>query len=142
MNYLFRIAYVIVIVLLVASCASKGLTVDESLELINKDTILEDVLVISSDEMEGRAPGTPGEEKSAEFISKRFKENGLKSFNNSYFQFFEMIGNKKIKENSWLNIVGSDGLFEYELDKDFTYKSQAKKNVVEFDNKPLVFVGY
>ena len=142
MKNLLRMVYLIVTILLVVSCASKGLAVDKSLEVIDKDTILEDVLVISSDDMEGRAPGTPGEEKTTDYISKRFKENSLQSFNNSYYQLFEMIGNRKVKENSWLEIEGPGGIFDYELDENFTYKSQAQKNVVDLYNTPIVFVGY
>jgi len=142
MNKYLKITCLIVIVLLLTSCTTTGLTILESIERIDKDTILKDVLILSSDEMEGRAPGTLGEAKAAQYISKRFKEYGLISFNDSFHQSFEMIGNKKIKEYSWLKIENANGIFNYVLDENFTYKSQANINIVELEKVPLIFVGY
>src|SRR3546814_19333495 len=37
---------------------------------------------LSSDAYEGRAPGTPGEEKTVAYITKKYEEAGLKPGNN------------------------------------------------------------
>lgn len=49
--------------------------------------------VLSSDSMQGRKAGTPGNEKAAQFIADEFKKIGLQTWNNSnnYLQPFKMV---------------------------------------------------
>jgi len=58
------------------------------------DQLLTDVKILSSDAFEGRKTGTKGAELARNYISKRFKEIGLKSFPllNSYHQAFTFAG--------------------------------------------------
>jgi hypothetical protein len=52
-------------------------------------TITKDVKVLSSDKMEGRETGTPGEQKAADYIAKRMEKMGLKPYGiGGYFQEF------------------------------------------------------
>ena len=48
---------------------------------IAADGLLRHIKVLSSDEFEGRAPGTQGEERSVDYITAQFKELGLKPGN-------------------------------------------------------------
>ncbi|HET7217738.1 MAG TPA: hypothetical protein VFJ02_06800, partial [Vicinamibacterales bacterium] len=43
--------------------------------------MLEHIKVLSSDEYEGRAPGTPGEEKTVKYLESEFQKLGLKPGN-------------------------------------------------------------
>src|SRR5688572_23310906 len=53
---------------------------------INAADFGEMVKQLASDEFEGRGPGSPGEEKSVEYIKAQFERLGLKPGNNgSYF---------------------------------------------------------
>lgn len=58
------------------------------------DQLIKDVKTLSSDAYEGRKTGTKGAEMARNFIGKRFKELGLKSFPllNSYNQSFTFAG--------------------------------------------------
>jgi len=58
------------------------------------DQLLTDVKILSSDAFEGRKTGTKGAELARNYIGKRFKEIGLKSFPllNSYHQAFTFAG--------------------------------------------------
>jgi len=58
------------------------------------DQLLTDVKILSSDAFEGRKTGTRGAELARNYIGKRFKEIGLKSFPllNSYHQAFTFAG--------------------------------------------------
>ncbi|SEA59045.1 M20/M25/M40 family metallo-hydrolase [Pedobacter hartonius] len=60
----------------------------------HSDQLLKDVQTLSSDAYEGRKTGTKGAEMARNYISKRFKEIGLKSFPllNSYQQSFTFSG--------------------------------------------------
>jgi hypothetical protein len=92
--------------------------------------------------MEGRASATPGEVKAAEFISDRFKANGIFPINDSYIHLFQMVGSKKISETSSLVINGQNGELQYEPNVNLTYRSTSQKEFVEIQDAPLVFVGY
>ncbi|MEZ4948005.1 MAG: M20/M25/M40 family metallo-hydrolase [Saprospiraceae bacterium] len=50
-----------------------------------------DVVYLSSNLLEGRSTGTPGEQMAAEYIAKRFKDLGLKPMgtDGKYFQYFD-----------------------------------------------------
>ena len=55
---------------------------------VNPKTYLDDVKYLSSDEMKGRATGSPELDKAAHFIAGKFKSFGLKPVAGSYFQDF------------------------------------------------------
>lgn len=62
----------------------------------NPATIKKHLYTLASDEMEGRATGTPGIEKAAQYIENEFKKIGLTYYNGntSYRQNFEYNGIK------------------------------------------------
>lgn len=55
---------------------------------VDSTRLLRDMKILSSPEMEGRRPGTEGHRKAKEYIQKRFKEIGLKSFKPDYIETF------------------------------------------------------
>lgn len=66
---------------------------------------------LSSDKMEGRFPGTKGNNDAAAYIKKYFKKYGLKEFNENYYQSFRLFvkpGINKTKSDSvsTQNVVG------------------------------------
>src|ERR1043166_8532958 len=65
-----------------------------SLETITPDGMLAHIKTLSSDEFEGRAPGTKGEELSINYISEQFKRLGLKPGNpdGTYLQEVPLAG--------------------------------------------------
>lgn len=69
---------------------------------INAKTFYKHDKYLSSDKMEGRFPGTKGNNAAASYIKKHFKKYGLKEFNKSYYQFFKLF----VKEG--INKVNSD----------------------------------
>src|SRR5215204_5973123 len=52
-----------------------------ALEAITPDGLLAHIKVLASDEFEGRAPGSKGEELSVNYITDQFKKIGLKPGN-------------------------------------------------------------
>src|SRR4051812_11846863 len=47
------------------------------LDGIKADAVMQHIKILSSDEYEGRGPGTRGEEKTVEYITEQFKQVGL-----------------------------------------------------------------
>lgn len=73
--------------------------------VINAKQLITDLEILSADEMQGRWVGTPGSLKAREYVLKRYKESGLKSFGNSYLQPFEFTSRKGEKLKG-ANVVG------------------------------------
>ena len=53
------------------------------------DKAIDDIRTLSADDMQGRAPGTPGSEKARAYILSRFKEIGLAPIGATFEQPFE-----------------------------------------------------
>ncbi|WP_269236697.1 M20/M25/M40 family metallo-hydrolase [Flavobacterium flavigenum] len=77
----------------------------------NSQTFYKHDKYLSSDKLEGRFPGTKGNNEAAAYIKKYFKKYGLKKFDNNYYQPFKLFvkeGINKMKSDSvWTqNVVG------------------------------------
>ncbi|WP_029273091.1 M20/M25/M40 family metallo-hydrolase [Flavobacterium sp. KJJ] len=77
----------------------------------NAETFYKHDKYLSSDKLEGRFPGTKGNNDAASYIKKYFKKYGLKEFNQSYYQPFKVFvkeGINKVKSDSVTtqNVVG------------------------------------
>ncbi len=139
---MFRMFFLLIAAIPLLWSCQGGLSEDEAARTISGDKILKDVRVLSADDMEGRAPGTPGEEKAAAYIAQRFEESGLQAVNGSYYQTFNMVGTRKIAEKSSLTIRRGKKELKYVSDGTLTYWSTSPEKVVDVRNAPLVFVGY
>lgn len=53
------------------------------------DKAIDDIRILSADDMQGRAPGTPGSEKARAYILSRFAEIGLSPIGDKFEQSFE-----------------------------------------------------
>src|SRR5438309_11823873 len=67
-----------------------------ALDVITPDALLAHIKILSSDEFEGRSPGTKGEELSIKYISDQFRSIGLKPGHpdGSFFQEVPLAGIK------------------------------------------------
>ena len=79
---------------------------------------------LSSDKMQGRFVGTKQNNKAAKYIKKYFKEYGLKTFNNNYYQSFKLfvkpdINRIKSDTVSTQNVVGYLAGSDSELKDEF-----------------------
>jgi Zn-dependent M28 family amino/carboxypeptidase len=101
----------------------------------------EHVIKLSSDEFEGRGPGTEGGKKAAQFIADQMKASGVKPGNkNSYFQNVKLVG-VKADPNTKLQITGKDGATSFNFGDDFVATTGAQIADVSVDSE-IVFVGY
>lgn len=103
--------------------------------LINEESAKAHLKIIASDEFEGRETGQKGAEKAAEYISKEFKNIGLKApVNSSYFQKVPLSTNKFHVKNFQ---VGDTHLLS---GQDFLIINSRKNNSIE--SNEIVFIGY
>ncbi len=109
---------------------------------ISEATMKDVTRILSSDEFEGRMPGTVGEEKTIALLTERFEKAGLKPGNGtSWLQqvpLVEITG----KNYAPLTITDGDTDLVYDFGKEWvgvTYREDAKAQIA---NSELVFVGY
>ena len=112
---------------------------------LSEATMKDVTRVLASDEFEGRAPGTAGEEKTVAYLIERFQAAGLSPGNNgSWTQdvpLVEITG----KEFAPLTVTvgeghGEDIVLDYASDwVGVTYREDAATSI---DQSELVFVGY
>jgi len=138
-----KIIYTIPALLLLFLCGCNQKSDYQNAEdQINEKDYRTMVRILSSDEFEGRLPGTKGEEKKITYLAQEFKKLGLKpAFNGSYFQDIPLIGfTSKLLSNP--TIMTKKGNLELVKESDITVSSENKKNLVNVVNTEMVFVGY
>ena len=109
---------------------------------IDANGLLTHTKVLSSDEYEGRAPGTMGEELSVKYISDQFKTIGLEPGNSdgTYFQKVPLVGITPEPAPLVLQKGGTRQTLKWKDDVVAWTKHVADKATLE--NSELVFVGY
>ncbi len=102
-----------------------------------------DVTYLADDAREGRAPGTPGIEASAQYIADSFRASGLKPAEGGqgYFQDFTIRGEPKLFGTPTLTLEGPDGkTLEGRQNVDFTPLIVGGSG--DPSGLPVVFAGY
>jgi Zn-dependent M28 family amino/carboxypeptidase len=109
---------------------------------IDTKELLAHVKMLSSDEFEGRAPGTKGEELSVTYLADQFKKIGLKPGNTdgTYFQKVPLVGITPAPAPLIFKKGGQPQTLEWKDDVVAWTKHVAESASLE--NSELVFVGY
>ena len=119
---------------LIFSCSvEKELSTIENLHILIES--------LSSDNMQGRNPGTEGGQLAKNYISEQFSLTNLKTFDNSFFHEVPAVSST-VKDSSFFTISFRD------RDRKLNYGSEvvfwSKRNIKnqKIDSSDLVFVGY
>ena len=112
-----------------------------ALEAITPDGLLAHIKVLASDEFEGRAPGSKGEDLSIKYITDQFKKIGLKPGNpdGTYTQEVPLAG---IKSEPRMSFVVGDKTMDLKYPDDFVASSARLQPEIKIEKSDLVFVGY
>jgi len=118
-----------------------ALRLQPALEAITPDGLLAHIKILASDEFEGRAPGTKGEELSVKYISDQFKKIGLKLGNpdGTYTQEVPLAG---IKSEPQMSFIAGDKTIDLKYPDDFVASSARLQPEIKIDRSDVVFVGY
>ena len=127
--------------LLAAACAGGEKASGDAASVINADSLMATVRVLSSDEYEGRAPGTAGEEKTVAFLTERFTALGLQPGNpdGSWVQTVGMIG---ITPTSETSVMVGGKTMDLKFPDDVVVATLRHLERVEVPSSEIVFVGY
>src|SRR5262245_59062577 len=112
-----------------------------ALEAITPDGLLAHIKVLASDEFEGRAPGSKGEDLSVEYITDQFKQIGLKPGNpdGTCTQEVPLAG---IKSEPRMSFVIGDKTMDLKYPDDFVASSARLQPEIKIEKSDLVFVVY
>ena len=112
-----------------------------ALDAITADGLLAHIKMLASDEFEGRAPGSKGEELSIQYIADQFKTIGLIPGNpdGTYFQEVPLAGIMSAPTASF--VVGGQTL-TLNYPDDYVASSARLQDQIKVDNSDIVFVGY
>ena len=124
----------VIICFFIFSCSvEKELSTIENLHILIES--------LSSDNMQGRNPGTEGGQLAKNYISEQFSLTNLKTFDNSFFHEVPAVSST-VKDSSFFTISFR------ERDRKLNYGSEvvfwSKRNIKnqKIDSSDLVFVGY
>jgi Zn-dependent M28 family amino/carboxypeptidase len=113
-----------------------------AVESIKPGQILDHIKVLASDEFEGRAPGTPGEDKTIAYLTGQFQKMGLKPGNHdgTFVQSVPLVGfQAKRVEGAFQAGSQTIGL---SFPNDFVGVSRRNADEVKVEKSEVVFVGY
>src|SRR5437763_17055574 len=105
-----------------------------ALDAITPDGLLSHIKMLASDEFEGRAPGSKGEELSIKYIADQFKAAGLQPGNpdGSYFQDVPLAGIKSDPKMQF--IVNGKPPMDLKFADDFVASSARLQNEIKIAN--------
>ncbi len=112
-----------------------------AIESIKSDELLSHIKTLASDEFEGRAPGTKGEERTVNYLTEQFKKIGLKPGNpdGTYIQKVPLAGFTPQPTMSFQ--VGRKQM-AFDHATDYIARSLRYVPDVKVENSEVVFVGY
>lgn len=110
--------------------------------IISADSIAQHTRALGHDSLQGRATGSPGERKAAEYLARRLSSLGLKppGGRGSFFQAIPMHGSTPTAECE-LRLFSHGTVYDFKLGEEYLlYRSGAQTFIPS--PVPLVFVGH
>ncbi len=108
---------------------------------LSTDDLLADIRTLSSDQFEGRAPGTPGEDLTVEWLTNRLRALGLQPGGDggSYVQQVPLVA---FTSQASLTVSVKGKPHPLVAQRDFVAWSAAPLREIALDASEVVFVGY
>ncbi len=131
-NYFKPLSIIVLSVFLMVSCVIQQKIDNPE---ISTDELKSHIKYLASEELAGRYPGTEGDQLSADYIARQFKDLGLKPLTKNYLQPFEVATSVGLGENNFLVYEGDSAV----LRKDFIASSIAEDAALK---SGICFVGY
>ena len=110
-------------------------------QAIDTSSLMQHIKDLSADSMEGRAPGTPGEEKAVAYLTQQFQKLGLKPGNpdGTYIQKVDLIG---YKAHPTASFTARGKTVSLRYPDDYIANSRHNRDSTRIDGSDVVFVGY
>ena len=108
---------------------------------ITSDDLLRHIRVLASDEYEGRAPGTPGEELTVAYLTRQFQRLGLQAGNpdGTFEQKVPLVG---LVAKPTASFIAGGKKLALRFPDDYVAVTRRFVPEVKVENSEMVFVGY
>lgn len=129
-------------VLFFLGCANPSEGDKNTAELIDPAGLVKHIQVLSSDEFEGRAPSSPGEEKTIDYLAEQFKALGVQPGNgDSYFQEVPLVS---ISASPDMSLATGSELERkaFTFGNEFVAFTPLLQESVKIENSEIIFAGY
>jgi Zn-dependent M28 family amino/carboxypeptidase len=115
--------------------------IDAAAAAITAEGLLQHIKDLAADSMEGRGPGTPGEDKAVAYMQSQFKALGLKPANpdGTYLQNVDLVG---YKSHPTASFTAGGKTISLKYPDDFVANSRHRRPETKVENSDIVFVGY
>ncbi len=130
------------LLLILGSCSqNQKANLQPALDSITADSLLTEIKTLSSDDFEGRKPGSAGEQKSIAYMQQQFQQIGLKpgNPNGTWLQNVPLAGITS-KPQPDVSVKGKK--LPLTASKDYIALSSRYVPQVSVKNSDIVFVGY
>ena len=110
-------------------------------DAIAADSLLQHIKDLSADSMEGRAPGTPGEEKTVAYLTRQFQALGLTPGNpdGTFIQNVDLLG---YKAHPTASFTARGKTIALRYPADYIANSRHQRAETKIPSSDVVFVGY
>jgi len=123
-------------------CTSEEKRLRSAQESVAAEKLAADTKILASDEFEGRAPASVGEEKTVQFLEQEFQKLGLKPGNGqSFFQEIPMVV-ITAEPGAKLEIKGTKESTTFAYKNDFVALTERVLEEVSLADSEIVFAGY
>jgi hypothetical protein len=114
---------------------------DSAQKVINATDFLQHIEDLSADSMEGRGPGTPGEQKAVAYMQSQFKSLGLAPGNpdGTYLQNAALVG---YLSHPTATMTAGGKTVSLKYPDDYIANSRHRQPETDVNNSDIVFVGY
>src|SRR5712692_888083 len=135
-------SFVVLVLVVLSGCSRAPSAPDAALQSIKADALMKHIRTLSSDEFEGRGPGSQGEQRSIQYLQDHFRGIGLAPGNpdGSYLQEVPLVGITP-DPNMKLAITGHGRTLEPKFQKDFVAWTKRVQDSSSID-ADMIFVGY
>ena len=129
----------LVAALAIAAAKAQGIA---SAPQFSPERLMAHIRTLSSNEFQGRGPGTKGEEVTLGYIEKQFRDMGLEPGNpdGSYLQAVPLVGTRP-DPKMVLTFAGHGKTMQLAYEKDFVAQTRRMVDSVHLD-ADMIFVGY
>lgn len=136
------LGFVMTFIFSMVSCGKNTHNLEAALNSISAESLAKNTQALSSDEFEGRAPASKGEELTVNFLREEFQKLGLEPGNGeSFFQEVPMVEINSVPVGN-LIIKGKMNTFEFSFGDEFASVTLRTIDEVSLENTEVVFVGY
>lgn len=123
-------------------CDKRNEDLENALTTLMAEDLSQDIAVLASDEFEGRAPSSRGEELTINFLKEEFQKLGLQPGNgSSYFQEVPLVA-ITVSSQPVLKIKNGNTRTEYQYGDDFMAWTKRVVGRSSLDDSEVIFVGY